>query len=247
METFGHSNYIAYVDESGDHSLDSIDEAFPIFVLAFCVFPKPSYPDVSKKVQAFKFANFGHDMIVLHERDIRKQKGQFSFLANRKKRDIFMGELSGIIDSSDFIIISSVIRKKLHVNRYRYPTDPYELSMQFCLERLYSFLKEKGQHELITHVVVECRGAKEDKDLELAFRRVCDKDNRGRISFPFKLVFAHKQANSCGLQLADLVARPIGRKIINPAEENRAYNILERKFYTGTGGILHGNGLKVFP
>ncbi len=34
------SKYIVYVDESGDHSLQSIDENYPIFVLAFCVFHK---------------------------------------------------------------------------------------------------------------------------------------------------------------------------------------------------------------
>ncbi|HFD87807.1 MAG TPA: DUF3800 domain-containing protein, partial [Gammaproteobacteria bacterium] len=33
-----HSEYIVFVDESGDHGLRSIDEAYPIFVLAFCIF-----------------------------------------------------------------------------------------------------------------------------------------------------------------------------------------------------------------
>lgn len=35
--------YIVYVDESGDHSLQSIDENCPIFLLAFCVFHKRYY------------------------------------------------------------------------------------------------------------------------------------------------------------------------------------------------------------
>ena len=30
--------YIVYVDESGDHGMQSIDEQYPVFVLAFCVF-----------------------------------------------------------------------------------------------------------------------------------------------------------------------------------------------------------------
>jgi hypothetical protein len=33
-----HSTYIAYVDESGDHGLQTIDNQYPLFVLAFCVF-----------------------------------------------------------------------------------------------------------------------------------------------------------------------------------------------------------------
>ena len=32
------SDYIVYVDESGDHSLESIDINYPVFVLAFCIF-----------------------------------------------------------------------------------------------------------------------------------------------------------------------------------------------------------------
>lgn len=32
-----------YVDESGDHSLQSIDDNYPMFVLAFCVFHKRHY------------------------------------------------------------------------------------------------------------------------------------------------------------------------------------------------------------
>jgi hypothetical protein len=33
-----YSKHIVYVDESGDHNLQSIDEQYPVFVLAFCVF-----------------------------------------------------------------------------------------------------------------------------------------------------------------------------------------------------------------
>ncbi len=40
-----YSDYIIYVDESGDHSLASIDEGYPIFVLAFCIFDKKSYSE----------------------------------------------------------------------------------------------------------------------------------------------------------------------------------------------------------
>ena len=60
-------------------------------------------------------------------------------------------------------------------------------------------------------VIFESRGAKEDDQLELEFRRVCAGANYNGLELPFKAVFASKQTNSGGLQLADLVARPIGR------------------------------------
>ena len=36
----GFSNYIVFVDESGDHSLTSIDPQFPVFSLSFCIVRK---------------------------------------------------------------------------------------------------------------------------------------------------------------------------------------------------------------
>ena len=40
------SDYIVYVDESGDHSLDAVYEEHPVFVLAFCIFKKSDYAQV---------------------------------------------------------------------------------------------------------------------------------------------------------------------------------------------------------
>ncbi|CAC9451571.1 hypothetical protein BSPLISOX_2138 [uncultured Gammaproteobacteria bacterium] len=44
------SDYIVYVDESGDHGLVNIDTQYSIFVLAFCIFKKSDY---LKTVQDF--------------------------------------------------------------------------------------------------------------------------------------------------------------------------------------------------
>ena len=74
-----YGDYVIYVDESGDHSLTSIDVGYPIFVLVFCVFRKEDYANVIvPKVQTFKFKHFGHDIVVLHEKDIRKRNWPFA-------------------------------------------------------------------------------------------------------------------------------------------------------------------------
>lgn len=67
------------------------------------------------------------------------------------------------------------------------------------------------------------------------------------VPLPFSIVLANKQINSCGLQLADLVARPIGRKQLNPQQENRAYDILEAKFLRNSDGEIEGEGLETYP
>lgn len=248
----GFSDFVVYVDESGDHSLTSIDQDYPVFVLAFCIFYKGHYlSNVVPQLQQLKFDYFGHDLVILHEHEIRKEKGDFTTFKNRADKNQFLGRLSEIIDSSNFILASCVIEK----NKIRNPEDmgnPYHIALKHCLETLYDLVTEKGQQELETHVIVECRGKKEDNELELEFRRICDGENKYQRDLPFKIRMASKTSNSAGLQLADLVARPIGRHVLNPAQANQAFDILQKKFYCEGGRCAVGQGydqwgLKHFP
>ncbi|HEX3528086.1 MAG TPA: DUF3800 domain-containing protein [Thermoanaerobaculia bacterium] len=242
-----HSDYIVYVDESGDHGLASIDPQFPVFVLAFCIFRKEDYRLLAvPALQAFKFRHFGHDMVVLHERDIRKAGGVFSFLTHTERREAFMRDLSQIIDEAPLTLIASVIQKEKLCKRYVYPKSPYDIALAFGLERLHSFLRTHGQQGRLTHLVFERRGKREDAELTLEFERVCRGANYKGEKLAFKLELADKRTNCGGLQLADLFARPIGRKVMDPNTPNRAFDIIYKKFYQ-SGGQVDGRGLKVFP
>lgn len=244
-----YSDFVVYVDESGDHSLESVAPEFPVFVLAFCVFHKKHYSQkVVPAIESLKFRHFGHDVVVLHENDIRKEKGAFRF-SSRQHKQAFIDELTGIVDSNNFILISCVIDKR----RLRAEgSNPYHVALGFCLETLFELLLEKKQETRATHVVVECRGKKEDRDLELEFRRICSGINRLDRELPFEIVFADKKTNSSGLQLADLVARPIGLATFRPEQENRAFEVLKKKFFCSGGRKHVGRGYenwghKVFP
>ncbi|MEQ1582980.1 MAG: DUF3800 domain-containing protein [Candidatus Nitrotoga sp.] len=247
------SKYIIYVDESGDHSLQSIDKEYPLFVLAFCVFHKRHYSEhVVSALEKFKFNHFGHDQVILHETEIRKEKGAFNIFRSRDQKFQFLHELTDIIEHSNFILLSCVIDKRALRKQTDLKANPYHIALGFCLEILYEFLQEKEQHGLKTHVVVECRGKKEDNELELEFRRLCDGNNRFGSALPFDILFSDKKAMSSGLQLADLVARPIGLSVLKPEQNNRAFEVLKRKFYCDggrdkVGQSYEGRGLKVYP
>jgi hypothetical protein len=43
---------------------------------------------------------------------------------------------------------------------------------------------------------------------------------------PFELLMIPKTSDSTGLQIADLVARPIGIEMLRPTRANRAYDIV---------------------
>jgi hypothetical protein len=202
-------------------------------------------------LQKFKFNHFGHDLAVLHEHEIRKEKGDFRFQTRQHKQD-FLVELTSIIEASNFILISCVIDKEQLRSKPGVPPNPYHLALGFCLETLYELLQEKNQDDKLTHVVVECRGKKEDNELELEFRRICDGANRWGNPLPFDVKFADKKVNLAGLQLADLVARPIGLRVLRPEQENRAFDVLKRKFFCDGGRENVGEGfenwgLKIYP
>lgn len=247
------SKYIVYVDESGDHGMQSVDENYPLFVLAFCVFHKQHYSEkVVAALETFKFRHFGHDLIVLHESEIRKEKGVFTFFRSREEKQDFLEGLTNIVERSNFVLIACIIDKRSLQKEAEIDSNPYHLALSFCVETLYGFLKEKNQHTHKTHVVVECRGKKEDRELELEFRRICDGANRLDISLPFDIIFADKKTMSSGLQLADLVARPIGMSFLRPFQANRAFEVLKYKFYCEGGRKNVGKGyenmgLKIYP
>ena len=247
------SDYVVYVDESGDHSLASIDSDYPVFVLALCVFHKRHYAEkIIPAVEKLKFNYFGHDSVVLHENDIRKQKGDFAFLSHLPRRLEFMRLLSSIMDASNFILIACVVDKTRMSKSEGASTNPYHIALDICLESLRGFLAEKKQDHLQTHLVVECRGKKEDRELELEFRRIRDGSALGSKPLPFEIVFADKKTNLAGLQLADLVARPVGLNYIRPSQPNQAFDLLKRKFYCDggrerVGSGYEGLGLMIYP
>lgn len=220
------SDFIVYVDESG-HAAPEPDPNFPCFVLAFCLFRKTSYTrQIAPEMQRLKFAFFGHDMVVFHEREIRKALDDFAFLKNPKLREEFHQQLNRLIETSEFAVIPKCIRK----DGNHLPEDNlYHIALQSCLEALYDKLAELGQVEKTTHVVFEERGKNEDRLLELEFRRICAGENRHQKMYPFVPIMASKKANSTGLQFADLFARPIGLAFLRPEQPNRAYEIIRAK------------------
>lgn len=145
-----YSKFVVYVDESGDHGMQNIDGGFPVFVLAFCVFNKLHYTHkVVPAIEDLKFRHFGHDLIVLHENEIRRQKGDFKKFNSPELRSAFMSDITDVIESSNFILISCIVDKvalKASVKgRQAAAPNPYHIALGFCLETLHDFLAEKNK------------------------------------------------------------------------------------------------------
>lgn len=242
-----YSDYIVFADESGSAVLENPDPTFPLFVLNSVLVRKDLYvSDVVPRLQTLKFDFVGHDQLVLHERDIRRQQKDFAFLqVDPAVRDAFIARVNDVVAQSQFEIFAAVIHKVRLTARYVDPWSPYGLGLHFCLEALLDRLIALGQAGRTVHVVFESRGKREDAELELHFRRIVSNQVHWGFRRPdfmrmrWEPLFADKKSNSSGLQLADLMARPIGLKVLRPMQANRAFDVLVPK-------LAHG-GLKTFP
>lgn len=74
-------------------------------------------------------------------------------------------------------------------------------------------------------------------------------DKFGREEVLVKLAdlsFNQKSRNIAGMQIADLVAYPVGKWVMDKERENTAFDLLKPKIHSREGKYL-GYGLKVFP
>ncbi len=237
------SEYIIFSDESGDNGLHSINQENPIFVLVFCMFRKSDYISiVNQAVSKFKMDFWGHDLVIFHNREIRKSAGDFSFLFDEEKRRVFLHAINEMIKSLPFSVVAAAIDKR-HLKDRSLKDNPYFLALRSCLQQTIAFLTAEQQIGKQTHIVFESRGKTEDRELGMAFQQLIGEMLPEQC--PLKFRFASKQTNSSGLQIADLMAHPIARYVLNKAQPNKAFEIVQEKLlgYSEYGEV----GLKAYP
>ena len=242
------SDYIVYVDESGDHSLTSFNQEFPVFVLVFCIFRVDQYVrNIVPATQQLKFEFFGHDQVVLHESEIRRRRQQFALLRDEELRERFLGRLSNLVEQAEMVVIAAVIDKRRMANEGANANSPYDLALRSCMKRTQMFLQDAGASRQTTQIVFESRGKSEDEKLSATFEEVRG-GSGGIAAMPnLRYQFVSKKANSTGLQLADLIARPIAMNTIRPDQRNRAYEVVEPKLWRNVDGTTDDYGLKMLP
>ena len=158
---------VMFLDESGDHSLIKIDNQFPVFCLAGCIFDESEYQQNSKaKIDAFKIRYFNNTEVILHSREIRKCEPPFNILLNPVAKKSFYADLDNLMASLPYVILASVILKNELKNQYSDPANSYSLSLQFIMERFLYYLEENNDAGYIS---VESRDPKSNTDLLATF------------------------------------------------------------------------------
>lgn len=242
--------YHLFLDESGDHGLSQIDPDFPVFVLCGVIADAESYQRIKDDMNTIKRELWKNKKVIFHSRDIRKCEKEFKILFDLDLKRRFYHRLDELVKNSDYAIISSGIQKNRYIKRYGKLTyDVYEIALSFIVERIVFYLDDCREQEKKLEIIIEKRGKKEDRQLTEHFQRLLSWGT-GYVSperlknYVSKIMFLSKDENINGLQLADLIAYPIARYVIDPKRANPAFDEFSNKFYS-KGGRRYG--LKIFP
>lgn len=164
-------------------------------------------------------------------------------------KEKFYSELNKIISFSNYKIIASAIQKDRFIEQYgKLEDDVYEIALSFVVEQSIQALKSLDFNTEL-EIVIEKRGKREDKQLDDHFQRILGKGT-GKLTpeeilnFMPKFHFRNKRENINGLQLADLVAYPIARSVIEPNRANPSFDVLEPKIFRTDNGL---DGLRIHP
>ena len=242
-------NYVLYLDECGDQNLSSFDPQFPIFTLCGVVVSEEQDKLLADRINSLKMDIWNNTNIILHSRDIRKCQNGFEVLFFFVVKKHFLESVNAILGDDIYIIICCAILKEPYIRQYGKLNDVYGLSLSYIMERVVFYLDSVGKDNIELRTVIERRGKKEDKSLLNYYNQLLDRGtywvNGDRMRRYFKRFdMRWKSENIVGLQVADLVAYPITRHVLNPNGVNLAYDVLKKNIYQVDGKMY---GMKVFP
>jgi hypothetical protein len=243
--------YYLYIDECGDNNLKNFDEQFPIFTLCGIVVSEEKLKWLEHKVQVLKDDFWGNQYTILHSRDIRKCQRGFEILFDLDVKKRFYNCVNDILGTADiYIIVACAILKEPYIRNYGRLNDVYAQSLSFVLERTVFYLDSlRYEKASELHTIVEQRGKKEDEKLRMFYNQLLANGtywaSAERLkSYAKSFTLLPKKANVIGLQVADLVAYPITRHLLDPTEPNMAYDVIKDNIYAENEKKL---GIKILP
>lgn len=249
MENKPTTKYYLFIDECGDHQLEKFNPSFPIFTLCGILVHEDKLTALEASVNALKREFFNDEAVIIHSRDIRKQEKAYSILQYPDIRRRFYNGINSILGQQGiYVIVCCSILKEPFVERFSCGEDVYGLSLKYLIERAI-FCMDDNVTDGTLDIVIERRGVKQDRLLLNYYNRLRAKGTKwispermeaklGRFSFRYK------KENIIGLQLADLVAYPITKHVLEPKDHNPAYDVISDKIYSYKGAVL---GMKIIP
>lgn len=259
--------YRMYVDEVGNSDMKASQSNLNHRYLSLTgvIFELDYVKDVvSPAIEDMKarfFQSHPDEPIILHRKELLNRKYPFECLKDPVTAQAFDSELLSMLTTLDYIVVTVVIDKLEHWNRYQvWRFDPYHYCLTILVERFAMWLRTNNTEG---DVMAESRGGKEDKRLKASFERIyvqgtdyMKPDQFAACLTSRQLKVKTKSNNIAGLQIADLIAHPSYRATL--ARRNgqalptnfggEVARILEEsKYNRNTRGKIDGWGRKWLP
>ena len=161
-----------YIDETGNHDMTSCERPEHRFLgLTGVIFELETVRMVLvPRLEGIKAQFFPYDPDsppILHRKELIHKKYPFTSLRDPATETAFNAVLSSFIEELPFSVVSVVIDKLEHRNRYTvWRAHPYHYCLSVLLERYVHFLEGKGGHG---DVLAESRGRQADMQLKTSF------------------------------------------------------------------------------
>jgi hypothetical protein len=251
-------DYILFLDECGSHAIDTAGDSFPVFCLCGVIVAAAAYADFDDSWRAWKNRWLGTSDARVHEPSIRTRSGLF-FDPDPVRARGRIAALDTHLKALPFACIAAAIDKRRFAEEYPagtvddfLPRSVYLMCIDFIMERFTHFLCHIGNGAQ-GMVRAESRGLREDAEVHHEYIRLHLEGTQFCAPSQFRgylrpaIQFERKDGNSSGLQIADVMARPIADKILNPATSPERWEIVSGKFYDGMQDRRGSYGLKIFP
>ena len=204
---------------------------------------------MSERINALKSEIWNNTNIILHSRDIRKCQNGFELLFDLDVKKRFIQGINDILGDKGYVVVCCSILKEPYIRQYGKLNDVYGLSLSYIMERVAFYLESLGLSDIELCTIIEKRGKKEDAALLNYYNQLLDRGTYWVDSHRMKNVFKKfdmrwKSENIVGLQIADLIAYPVTRHVLNPKGVNLAYDVLKKNIFQLNGKIF---GMKIFP
>jgi Protein of unknown function (DUF3800) len=243
--------FLVFLDETGDHSLQHIDREYPVFGLGalFCKYDR-YVNEINPLFDDLKYKYFNKRSVILHSTDIRGRRKDFKILLNKDTRTKFIDDLNETMKTAPFVFVASFVDKLGLSEQYWDPDNPYDLTLSFIMERAY-FLIKKNYPNAKCRFIAESRDHAENSRLLKTFEYYKNKGTSfvspQELEFIVDLDFVGKKENETGHQIVDLCLYPFARTYLKGTCHPSVPVFYDKVYKNPNNNSPVGYGIKTFP
>ena len=217
------ADYRLYIDESGDHTYRLLDDENRRFLgITGVLIRRDAYDAIVFRLEQLKRKHLRYDPDdppILVRSDIVKRKGTFGRFREHPLRQAWASDVLTFFQGLSCHAFTVVIDKQTHHERFGSASvNPYHYSFEVLLTRVRGLLHHMS---MTADVMAESRGKAEDQALKEAYLSFWQCGSQYLTAaevheaFPnSELVTRRKDHNVAGLQVADLLAYGLKKKVL---------------------------------